>query len=347
MPLLPRLLSKLERHPKRVVFPEGTDQRILQAARQWVTRGLGVPVLLGNRTAIKRLAGRLDVNLEGMRLIDPTRSDDAEPFAQSLLERREAKGMTLDEARSAVRENSTFATLMLQHNQVEALVGGATQSARSALRPLFQIIPRLEGVQTASSLMILDFDEKAIGSNGSLFMADCGVIPQPNADQLADIAISTGIIAQHLTNETPRIALLSYTSGGKSKDPTVLKMREATTKAQERSAAGGHNFAIDGELQLDAAIDRYVAAAKGIDSPVAGQANVLVFPDLNSGNIGFKLVQHIAGANAFGQIVTGLTKPAAEISRGSSAHDVFGAAVVCGVQAIDREELFPALESSA
>lgn len=341
MPLLPALLPKLQRHPKRIVFPEGTDQRILQAARQWVTRQLGVPVLLGDRTAIKRLAGRLDLNLEGMRVIDPQRSDDLEPFAQSLHELRAAKGMSLADARAAVRDNSTFATLMLHHNQVEAIVGGATQSARSALRPLLQIIPRLDGVKTASSLMILDFDEKQIGSNGSLFMADCGVVPQPDASQLADIAISTGIIARHLTNETPRIALLSYASHSNSADPTVKKMREATRLTRERAAAAGHDFAIDGELQLDAAIDHYIAAAKGIDSPVAGRANVLVFPDLNSGNIGFKLVQHIAGANAFGQIMTGLTKPAAEISRGSSAHDVFGAAVVCGVQAIDRAELFP------
>lgn len=341
MPLLPALLPKLQRHPKRIVFPEGTDQRILQAARQWVTRKLGVPVLLGDRTAIKRLAGRLDLNVEGMRLLDPQRSDDLEVFAQSLHQMRAAKGMTLAEAREAVRDNSTFATMMLYHNQVEAIVGGATQSARSALRPLLQIIPRMEGVNTASSLMILDFDEKQIGSNGTLFMADCGVLPQPTASQLADIAISTGIIARHLTNETPRIALLSYASHSRSDDPAVQKMREATRLAQARSIAAGHDFQIDGELQVDAALDRYIATAKGVDSPVAGQANVLVFPDLSSGNIGFKLVQHIAGANAFGQIMTGLTKPAAEISRGSSAHDVFGAAVVCGVQAIDREELFP------
>lgn len=344
MSLLPDLLPKLQRHPKRIVFPEGADPRILQAARQWVTRKLGVPVLLGDRTAIKRLAGRLDLNLEGMRLIDPQRSDDLEPFADSLHALRAAKGMSRDEAHAAVRDNSTFATLMLHHNQVEAIVGGATQTARSALRPLLQIIPRLEGVKTASSLMILDFDEKQIGSKGSLFMADCGVVPDPTASQLADIAISTGIIAQHLTNETPRIALLSFASHSASEDPSVKKMREATRLTRERATAAGHAFQIDGELQVDAALDRYIATAKGIDSSVAGRANVLVFPDLNSGNIGFKLVQHIAGANAFGQIMTGLTKPAAEISRGSSAHDVFGAAVVCGVQAIDREELFPTLE---
>ena len=346
MPLLPRLLPKLQRHPKRIVFPEGADHRILQAARQWVTSRLGVPVLLGNRTEIKRLAQRLDVNLGGIRLLDPARSDESESFAEHLHELRAAKGMTLAEAREAVRDHSTYAAMMVMNNHVEAVIAGATQSASNALRPLLQIIPRLDGVKTVSSLMILDFDEKQIGSAGSLFMADCGVLPNPTADQLADIAVSTGIIAHHLTNETPRIAMLSYTSHGTSEEPSVIKMREATRLAQARASAAKLDFAIDGELQLDAALDRYIATAKHVESPVAGRANVLVFPDLNSGNIGFKLVQHIAGANAFGQILTGLSKPAAEISRGSSAHDVFGAAVVCGIQAIDREELFPSLENS-
>ncbi len=331
MPLLDRLTAKLQRHPKRIVFPEGADPRILQAARQWVTRRLGVPILLGDRTELKHNAARLDINLQGMRLLDPTRSDDLEAFALALHELRAAKGLTLDGARQALADNSTFATMMLHAAQADAVVGGATQSASSALRPLFQIIPRLPDVKTASSLMILDFDEKDIGTGGSLFMADCGVIPDPTAEQLADIAISTGIIAQHLTNETPRIAMLSYASRGSSQHPAVLKVRQATELARQQATAAGLEFEIDGEIQVDAALDGYVAATKGIASPVAGRANVLVFPDLNSGNIGFKLVQHIAGANTFGQIVTGLTKPAAEISRGSSAHDVFGAAVVCGV----------------
>lgn len=347
MPLLPRLLPKLQRHPKRIVFPEGADHRILQAARQWVTSRLGVPVLLGNRTEIKRLAQQLHVNLEGIRVLDPARSDETESFAQHLYELREAKGMSLAKAHEAVRDHTTFAALMVMNNHVEAVVAGATQSASNSLRPLLQIIPQLEGVKTVSSLMILDFDEKPIGSSGTLFMADCGVLPNPSADQLADIAVSTGIIAHHLTNETPHIALLSYASHGSSEEPSVSKMREATRLAQDRVRGSDLDFAIDGELQLDAALDRHIASAKRVESPVAGRANVLVFPDLNSGNIGFKLVQHIAGANAFGQILTGFTKPAAEISRGSSAHDVFGAAVVCGVQAIDRAELFPALENSS
>jgi phosphate acetyltransferase len=340
MPLLNRLTAKLQRHPKRIVFPEGSDARIIQAARQWVTRRLGVPILLGDRTLIKRNAAQLDLNLEGIRLLDPSLSSEIENLAQTLYHLRAAKGMTLETARDALRQNSTFATMMLYAGQADALVGGATETASSALRPLFQIIPRLDHVETASSLMILDFDEKPIGSSGSLFMSDCGVIPEPTAEQLADIALSTALIARHLTNETPRVAMLSFASAGTSQHPSVLKVRRATAIARERAAATGQVVEIEGEIQVDAALDAYVAANKNVSSPVAGQANVLIFPDLNSGNIGFKLVQHIAGANAFGQIVTGLSKPAAEISRGSSAHDVFGAAVVCGVLAIDHHLMY-------
>ena len=340
MPLLPKLTSKLQRHPKRIVFPEGADPRVLQAARQWVTRRLGVPVLLGDRTEIKRNAQRLDINTERMRLLDPLRGTDIEELAVALRDIRANKGMSLDDARLALRDNSTYAAMMLATGRADALVGGATVAASSALRPLFQIIPRLEHVKTASSLMILDFDEKKIGSDGSLFLADCGVIPEPTAEQLADIAISTAFIARHLTNDRPRVALLSYASGSESPHPSVIKVSEATRLAREQAVAAALDCDIDGPLQVDAALDAYVAQTKQIHSSVAGQANVLVFPDLNSGNIGFKLVQHIAGANTFGQIVTGLTKPAAEISRGSSAHDVFGAAVVCGVQAVDRAVLF-------
>ncbi|HEY0967312.1 MAG TPA: phosphate acyltransferase [Opitutaceae bacterium] len=340
MPLVPKLTEKLQRHPKRVVFPEGADPRILQAARQWVTRRMGAPILLGDRAEIKAAALRLDINLQGMRLIDPSRSEDREHFATRLVEIRREKGLTLDEARVAVRDSNTFATLMLEAAQADALVAGATVSASSALRPLFQIIPRLEHVQTASSLMILDFDEKKVGSDGSIFLADCAVIPEPTAEQLCDIAISTATIARHLTNELPRVAMLSYATHSQSSQPTLVKVRQATALARAKAAAAGLELEIDGEIQVDAALDALTAETKKVSGPVAGRANVLVFPDLNSGNIAFKLVQLLAGANAFGQILTGLSKPAAEISRGSSAHDVFGAAAVVGCQAIDRRLLY-------
>lgn len=342
MSLVPKLTEKLQRHPKRIVFPEGADPRILQAARQWVTRRMGVPILLGDRAAIKATAARLDLNLQGMRLIEPERSEELDNFARQLEELRRDKGMTLTEARDLVRQNNYFATMMLANSQADAIVSGATVTASSALRPLFQIIPRLAHVQTASSLMILDFDESKVGSEGSLFLADCGVILEPTAEQLSDIAVSTAMIAQHLTNEVPRVAMLSYATRSTSDHPSLVKVRTATQLARAKAAAAGLTMEIDGEIQVDAALDVVAAGMKNVTSPVGGRANVLVFPDLNCGNIAFKLVQVLAGANAFGQILTGLSRPAAEISRGASAHDVFGAAAVVGCQAIDHRLLFGA-----
>ena len=275
-----------------------------------------------------------------MRLIEPARSEDFDDFVARFLALRREKGCTGAQAEAALRDNNYFATMMLAAGQVDALVGGATVSASSALRPLFQIIPRLEHVTTASSLMILDWDEPRVGIEGSLFLADCGVLPEPSPEQLADIAIATALIAHHLTNALPRVALLSYASRSELDHPGVVKMRTAATLARARAAAAALPMEIDGELQADAALDPHVAETKLVAGPVGGRANVLVFPDLASANIGFKLVQVLAGANTFGQIVTGLSRPAAEISRGASAHDVFGAAAVVGCQAIDRRLLY-------
>ena len=342
MPLIPRLVEKLQRHPKRFVFPEGGDPRVVQAARQIVTRRMGVPILLGDRGAIKDAAAQLDISLQGMRVIDPARSSDLDDFAARFAEIRRAKGLQLAEARTIVTDPNYFATMMLATAQADAIIGGATVTASSALRPLFQIIPRQEGVNTASSIMVLDFDEKKVGIDGSLFLADCGVLPEPTAEQLADIAIATARLAHHLTNETPRVALLSYSTKGTSPHPSLVKMRLATQLALARVPALKFPIALDGEMQVDAALDLRTAEMKKIAGGVAGRANVLIFPDLNSGNIAFKLVQILAGANTFGQIVTGLACPAAEISRGSSAHDVFGAAAIVGVQAISRNLLYGA-----
>ena len=340
MSLIPKLIARLQRHPKRVVFPEGADHRILQAARQWVTRKMGVPILLGDRAAIKAAAAGLDINLQGIRIVEPSRAEDFEGFVTRFEQLRRSKGIRIEEAREAMRDANYFATMMVATGQADALVSGASGAASSALRPIFQIIPRLENVRVASSLMVLDFDEKKIGSDGTLFFADCGVIPEPTAEQLCDIALSTAMIARHLTGETPRVAMLSYSSKGDAEHPSLVKIRTATELARSRAQASSLPLEIDGELQVDAALDATVAQVKQITSSVAGRANVLIFPDLNCGNIAYKLVQHLAGANTFGQILIGLQKPVAEISRGASAHDVFGAAAIVGCQAIDSRLLY-------
>ena len=342
MSLINRLSVRLQNHPKRVVYPEGTDPRIIQAARQYATRGLGVPILLGDRTRIKINAARLDIKLEGVKIIEPGRSDELEDFMTKFQGLRRFRNLDKQSAKDYVLNNNYFATLMLATGGADAIVSGATISASSALRPLFQIIPTQEDVQTASSMLILEKEDSRLGIEGALFMADCGVIPEPTSEQLADIACTTAGLAWHLTNERPRVAMLAFSSkANKDKHTSIARMKAATSLAKDKARDHDMPVEIDGELQADAALDPFVAEQKEIGGSVAGQANVLVFPDLNSGNIASKLAQMVSGARSYGQIITGLSKPAAEISRGASAHDIFGATVIVAAQAVDKKYLYP------
>ncbi len=343
MNLIESLIAKLQEHPKRFIFTDGNDSRVLQAARQIVTRRMGAPILIGDRTAIKDKASKLDLALKGIRILEPGRSSDLDPFCQELKSISKFAKLSDQEIRELAIEPSIFATLMLKRNQADALLSGATTRASNALRALFQIVGTQEGIKTASSLLIIDMEEKEVGIHGALFMGDCGVIPDPNAEQLADIAITTASLAYHLTDVRPKVALLSYTTHGNSRNASVAKVQEATELANQKAAAVNLEADIDGDLQIDAALDRATAQLKNLgSSPVAGDANVLIFPDLNSGNIASKLIHILSGANKYGQIIMGLNKPAAEISRGSTAHDILGAAAIVGCQAIDHTLLFSA-----
>lgn len=347
MPLLDILTDRLRRHPKRIVFPEGSDPRILQAARQFISRELGVPILLGDRTVIKRNASALNINLDGIRFLEPARSEDFNPFLEQLAAYQRFASKSPAELRALLATTGYFAALMVKNGQASGLVAGATITASNALRPLIQLLPIRPGVRTVSSLQMLDFEEPVAGGDGVLFLADCAVIPDPGSAQLADIALTAGSLALHLTGQIPRIAFLSFTTHSlTSTHPSVLKMQDATRIAREKAAALGLQVEIDGELQVDAALLPAVAQAKGVDGPVAGRANVLIFPDLQAANIGSKLAQILTGARTYGSILTGLNYPAAEISRGASAHDIFGTAVMIGAQAIDPRLLHPTGEIS-
>ena len=342
MPLISRLTERLKRHPKRVVFPEGADARIIQAARKFASRGLGVPILLGERATIKSHAERLDLNLDHIRIIEPRRSDSWDDFVKKFHGLRRFKGLDDREIGEYLENTSYFATMMLATAQTDAVVSGATHSASSALRPLLQIIPFQESVATMSSLNILDLEDPETGEDRELFLADCAVIPDPTSEQLCDIAVTTAALRYHLTNKQPRVALLSYSSKSASrKNPTVAKMQAATELARQKAKALDIPMEIDGELQVDAALDSVIAENKGIEGPVAGRANVLVFPDLHAANIALKLVHSLIRTRNYGPILTGLSKPAAEISRGATASDIFGTAVMVASQAIDHRLLYP------
>ncbi len=341
MRFIGRVIEKLQRHPKRVVFPEGEEPRILQAARQFSALKLGAPILLGDAAKVEAVAQSLDVSLNGIRVINPAESEDLENFAKRFHSLRREKGMRATEAREAMLQPNYYGTMMLAIHQADGVISGASHITSSLLRPLFQIIKPAPDIQTASSCMVMEVEDTRIGENGVLFMADCGVIPDPTVDQLADIAVSTARLARHMLGVRPRVALLSFSTKGSASHPSVGKVQAATAMAKRKAEQLLLEADFDGELQVDAALVPEIAERKLHDSKVAGKANVLIFPDLNSGNIASKLVRLVGHANAYGQILLGLNRPAADVSRGSTAHDILGVAAIIGVQATDYQKLYP------
>ncbi len=335
------IVEKLQRHPKRIVFPEGTEPRVLQAARQFHSLHLGVPILLGERSKVKEVAARLNISLEGIRVINPAESDDFGAFVQRFCLLRRSRGIQEREAREFMAKPNYYGAMMVAMHQADGLVSGTNEVTGSVLRPLFQIIQLAPQTTVASSCMIMEVEDSKFGEDGVLFMADCGVIPDPSVEQLAEIAVGTAKLARHLHNVRPRVAMLSFSTKSSATHPSIGKVQAATALAQQKADQRGVEADFDGELQLDAALVREIARLKVPESKVAGQANVLVFPDLNSGNIGSKMVRVVARANAYGQILLGLDRPAADVSRGSNAHDILGVAAIVGVQAVDYELLYP------
>ncbi|MFM7213809.1 MAG: phosphate acyltransferase [Verrucomicrobiota bacterium] len=333
--------EKLQRHPKRIVFPEGTEPRVLQAARQFHSLRLGVPILLGDRQQVKAAADALNVNLEGIRRIDPSQSPDLNSFVKRFLMLRRSKGIAEEEAREAMKKPNYFGAMMVAMKQADGLVSGASEVSGGVLRPLFQIIKVAPKTTTASSCMVMEVEDTRFGEKGVLFMGDCGVIPDPSVDQLAEIGLSVARLANQILGTRPRVAFLSYSTQGSATHSSVLKVRAAAALARQKADQDLFEADFEGELQVDAALVPEIAARKLPGSPVAGRANVLVFPDLNSGNIAHKLIQHIARANAYGQILLGLDRPAADLSRGSTSHDILGVAAITGLQSIEYQKLYP------
>ncbi|EEF61828.1 phosphate acyltransferase [Pedosphaera parvula] len=335
------VIEKLQRHPKRVVFPEGTEPRVLQAARQFYSLRLGVPILLGDRTKVKEAAQSLNVSLEGVRIINPAESEDLDSFVRRFESLRRLKGLRSHEAREAMLLPNYYGAMMVAMHQADGMISGTNQTTGSVLRPLFQIIKVAPTTSTASSCMVMEVEDTRFGENGTLFMADCGVIPEPTVEQLADIAISTAQLARQIMGTRPRCALLSFSTKGSAKHPSIMKVQAATALAVKKAQQINLEADFDGELQVDAALVPEIALRKLPDSKVGGRATVLIFPDLNSGNIASKLIQHVARANAYGQILLGLDRPAADVSRGSNAHDILGVAAIVGLQSIEYSKLYP------
>ena len=335
------VIEKLQRHPKRIVFPEGTEPRVLQAARQFYSLRLGVPILLGDHARIKATAASLNISLDGIRLINPAESGDLDNFSRRFERLRHAQGMQGFEAREALLQPNYFGAMMLAMHQADGFVAGANQITASVLRPLFQIIKPAPQTSTVSSCLVMELEDTRFGENGVLLMADCGVIEEPSVEQLADTAVSTAQLARQLLGTRPRVALLSFSTKGSSNHPSAGKMQAATALAERKALEVKLDADFEGELQADTALVPEIAARKLPEARIAGTANVLIFPDLNSGNIASKLVRHLAHATTYGHIILGLDRPAADVTRGANARDILGVAAIVGVQSVEYQKLYP------
>lgn len=335
------VFEKLKRHPKRIAFPEGTDPVVLRAAREFSRMKLGTPILLGSRAEVEAAAKTEGITLDHIGIVDPATSSELENFIPRLERISRYKGMPPKQARETLLKPNYFAAMMLQYNLVDGLVVGAGLTPTSTLRPLITLITPLPGERMISSCQMLDLSNKRYGERGVILFADCAVIPEPTVEQLAHIGIQTGQVCRQLTGNKPRVAFLSFSNKGGSELQAVRKISAAAALAKQQAAAAGLEMEIDGEMQADTALVPGLATIKATESLVAGKANVLIFPDLNSANIASKLVKYLAGAEAYGQFLLGLSKPCADLSRGAGEDEILGVAATVGLQAIRYRELYP------
>ena len=314
---------------KKIVLPEGNEERNLKAAEILHNEKIADVILVGSRNEIEENAKKFGVNIEGITIEDPQTSERSKAYANELYELRKKKGVTQTMAENIILDPMYYATMMVKNDDAHGMVSGAVHTTGDLLRPGLQIIKTAPGISVVSSFFIMILKDKTFGENGQMLFADCAVNPNPNADELAAIAIATAESAKKLMKFEPKVAMLSFSSYGSAKHELVSKVQEATKKAQELRP----DLSIDGELQLDAAIVESVGKKKAAASPVAGKANVLVFPDLQAGNIGYKLVERIAGADAIGPICQGFAKPINDLSRGCSVEDIVNVVAITAVQA--------------
>jgi phosphate acetyltransferase len=346
MRFIDSLHEKLRRHPKRIVFPEGAEPRVLAAASRFVRLGLGAAVLLGKREAIEAAAIKEGIALDRLTLLDPQSAEDLPQFCRKLERLKRYRDIGDKAARELLANPNYFGAMMIQNGQADGLVGGASEFAGMLLRPLIQLVQPLPGAEMISSCMVFDLPRKEFGANGVMLFADCAVVPEPTVSQLADIAVQTGRIFRQLTGEKPRVAMLGFSTKGSSRLPAAERMAAAAALARQKADAEGSWMEVDGELQADAALDLEIARRKAPQSLVAGQANVLIFPDLEAGNIAAKLVHYFAGGDSYGQILLGLAKPAADVPRGASPDEILGCAAIVGLQAIEYRRLYPPDETA-
>ena len=322
---LDSIVKRAQAQKKTIVLPEGDDERTLAAAQRALAEGIADLIILGNSQAIANSG----YDLAGARIIDPTTYEGREGLTEALYEARKHKGMTIEDARAKLDDVLYFGVMLVKTGIADGMVAGACHATGDVLRPSLQILKTAPGAALVSSFFIMAVPDCEFGANGTFLFSDCGLEVQPTAEKLANIAVSSAGSWQKLVGEKPIVALLSHSSYGSAKNDDASKVVEATRIAKELAP----DLALDGELQLDAAIVPSVGSSKAPGSPVAGKANVLIFPDLDAGNIGYKLVQRLAKAEAYGPITQGIAAPVNDLSRGCSSDDIFGVIAITCVQA--------------
>ncbi|NLH58826.1 MAG: phosphate acetyltransferase [Clostridiales bacterium] len=327
MGVLEGIRQRAAKLQKTIVLPEGFEPRIIEAAAMATESKVSKVILLGNPEQIR--SNSKGVDLSGVEIIDYLNSDKMDLYAKELFELRKHKGITIEDAGKMLKDPLYYAVMMVKMGDADGMVAGSINSTADVLRPALQIIKTAPGISVVSSVFFIELPTDEYGHKGTLIFGDCGVNPDPNAEELAAIAVSTARTAKQVALMEPVVALLSYSTKGSAVHPRVDKVIEATKLAKQMAP----EFMIDGELQGDAALVEKVGRLKCPDSQVAGRANVLVFPDLDSGNIAYKLTQYLAGAQAVGPICQGFAKPINDLSRGCSPLDVMNAIAITAVQA--------------
>ena len=314
---------------KTIILPESEDIRVLEATKQVIEEGYAKIILVGNEEKILKKAKENNIDISEAKIVDPNSAKEYSEFVELLYNLRKHKGMTEEQAKELVKDPVYFGMLMLKENMADGLVSGAIHSTSDTLRPALQILKTAPNTKLVSAFFVMVVPDCKYGENGTFIFGDSGLNEDPNAKSLSEIAISSSQSFRQLVGKEPKVAMLSYSTYGSAKSALTEKVIEATRRVKEKMP----DLIVDGELQLDAAIIPEIAKSKAPGSPLKGEANVLIFPDLNAGNIGYKLVQRLAKAEAYGPLCQGISKPVNDLSRGCSKEDIAGVVAITAVQA--------------
>ena len=323
--------QRAKKDMKTIILPESEDKRVLEAASKINQQGFAKVVLLGNEEKIKEDCKKYNIDLKETKIIDPITSEKKDEYKEKLYELRKNKGMTLEQADKLLNEPIYFGMMMLkdEKSKADGLVSGAIHSTADTLRPALQILKTKPGTKLVSAFFVMCVPDCEYGEKGTFIFGDSGLNQNPTSDELSEIAISSSESFSHLVQKQPKVAMLSYSTYGSAKSELTEKVIQATKLVKEKN----NQLLVDGELQLDSAIVPEIAKSKAPGSPLKGEANVLIFPDLNAGNIGYKLVQRLAKAEAYGPLCQGIAKPVNDLSRGCSSDDIVGVVAITAVQA--------------